>query len=38
MAFGDFREFRGADAEEVVAVKGWMHMLKNVNNSLMNDA
>ena len=35
---GDFREFRGADAEEVVTLKGWIHMLKNVNISLINDA
>ena len=28
----------GADAEEAVTVKGWMHMLKNVNISRMDDA
>ena len=29
---------RGADAEEAVTLKGWMHMLKNVNISRIDDA
>ena len=29
---------RGADAEEAVTLKGWMHMPKNVNISRIDDA